>query len=413
MRKTCLNLGILAGMAVLSGCSSTTLCRLSVDNNLNETRTEEMAEVPLGKLGISRGSDFVVAGKDGREVPYQITYDNKLIFPVNIPANGKAEYKIKKGRAAKVAVTATGRRYPERLDDMAWENDKAAYRAYGPALQAKGEKGFGYDLMNKRVAYPVLESRYAKDLDPVARKRVVELRKEGRKAEADSLAASMSYHIDHGDGMDCYSVGPTLGGGTSALLDGKNIVYPYCYDQSQVLDNGPLRFTVKLVFKPEKVGGDNNVVETRVISLDKGSYLNKTVVSYSGLSKARPVVAGIVLHPQNKDGYHADNKARFIAYADSTDNPRNGNGVIYVGAAFPNNNVETYVEWFGTDEQKLRPGALGHILGRCDYVSGKPFTYYWGCGWSKNGVSGYDAWNSYMASFVRKAESPLKITVKH
>ena len=43
-------------------------------------------------------------------------------------------------------VVACGRQYPERLDDVAWENDRAAYRAYGPALQEKGERAFGYDI---------------------------------------------------------------------------------------------------------------------------------------------------------------------------------------------------------------------------------------------------------------------------
>ena len=46
-------------------------------------------------------------------------------------------------------VVACGRQYPERLDDVAWENDRAAYRAYGPALQEKGARAFGYDIWTK------------------------------------------------------------------------------------------------------------------------------------------------------------------------------------------------------------------------------------------------------------------------
>ena len=49
---------------------------------------------------------------------------------------------------------------------MAWENDLVGFRAYGPALQARGESGFGYDLFTKRgTAAPVLEDIYAKELD--------------------------------------------------------------------------------------------------------------------------------------------------------------------------------------------------------------------------------------------------------
>ncbi len=83
--------------------------------------------------------------------------------------------------------------------------------------------------------------------------------------------------------MDCYAVGPTLGCGTAALMDGDEIIYPWCYSTYEILDNGPLRFTVKLEFTPMVVRGDSSVVETRVISLDAGSYLNKTVISYTNL----------------------------------------------------------------------------------------------------------------------------------
>ena len=92
--------------------------------------------------------------------------------------------------------------------------------------------------------------------------------------------------------MDCYAVGPTLGGGTAALMPDSAIVYPYCYKDYEILDNGPLRFTVKLVFNPLVVKNDSNVVETRIIQLDKGSQLNKTTVSYEYLTQATPVAAG-------------------------------------------------------------------------------------------------------------------------
>ena len=103
--------------------------------------------------------------------------------------------------------------------------------------------------------------------------------------------------------MDCYNVGPSLGAGTTALLVDSAIVYPYCYKDVEILDNGPLRFTAQLVFNPIKVNNNLNVIETRIISLDKGSYLNKTKIKYSGLSDSETIVSGIVLHSQNPDGY--------------------------------------------------------------------------------------------------------------
>lgn len=97
---------------------------------------------------------------------YQITYDGKVIFPAAIAAGGTATYTIQTGTPEAFDVKACGRCYPERMDDMAWENDLVAFRAYGPALQAKGERGFGYDLFTKyNTTEPMLEAMYAKELD--------------------------------------------------------------------------------------------------------------------------------------------------------------------------------------------------------------------------------------------------------
>ena len=64
-----------------------------------------------------------------------------------------------------------------------------------------------------------------------------------------------------------------------------------------------MRFTVKLTYNPLIVNGDS-VVETRLISLDAGSQLNKTVVTYDNLKETTPVVAGIVLHdPESSAQY--------------------------------------------------------------------------------------------------------------
>jgi Na+-driven multidrug efflux pump len=41
-----------------------------------------------------------------------------------------------------------------------------------------------------------------------------------------------------------------MGAGIAALMDNEIISYPYCYETYEVLDNGPLRFTVKFTFRP-------------------------------------------------------------------------------------------------------------------------------------------------------------------
>lgn len=404
--------GCLLLAASLAGCSTgEKVVAVSVQNPLDLQRDGEMVEISLNdlkKIKLKTGEGYEVLDKNKEQVPCQLTYNNLLIFPVTVEGKGKAEYTIRAGHPQKVDTVSCGRFYPERLDDIAWENDKAAYRAYGPALQKKGEKAFGYDVFTKSVSYPVVEKRYAMELDPVVRAEIKKLRANGEKAKADSLQRIISYHVDHGNGMDVYNVGPTLGGGTAALMDGENIVYPYCFKDHDILDNGPLRFTMKLTYNPLTVRGDSDVIETRVLSLDKGSYLNRTMVTYQNLSQPTSVAAGLVIHPENPKGYEASATDRFIAYADSTNSPKNGNGIIYVGASFPKPLTSASAVMF----PKEISGAIGHVLGISPYKPGDTFVYYWGSGWSKGGVKDMNAWTSYLKDFSVKLASPLKVSVK-
>lgn len=397
-------------------CNDSRTVTVTVTNPLAMERSNEMVEVSMetvtDRLGLADTAQIVVLNADGQQVPYQITYDGKVIFPAAIAAGGTATYTIQTGTPEAFDVKACGRCYPERMDDMAWENDLVAFRAYGPALQAKGERGFGYDLFTKyNTTEPILEAMYAKELDKETLAKIAELKKTDPKAAAE-LSRERSYHIDHGYGMDCYAVGPTLGAGVAALMVNDSIIYPWCYKNQEILDNGPLRFTVKLEFTPLTVKGDSTVVETRLITLDAGSHLNKTAVSYSNLKETLPIVAGIVLH--EPDGAVVANAAEgYITYVDPTDNAGNDNGKIFVGAAFPTLVKEAKPVLFPEKEKKeLRGGADGHVLAISEYEPGADFTYYWGAAWDKADIKDAAAWNTYMADFARKIRNPLTVTVK-
>lgn len=396
----------------LWGCGNPQSVTVTVTNPLDAGRSGEMVEVSTAKiyqqLNLPDTAQIVIYNEQAQEVPYQRTYDDQLIFPVSVEANASARYTIQQGTPSTVTTVVYGQQYPARLDDIAWENDRAAYRAYGPALQKKGEQAYGYDVFTKSVEHLVVEDRYAMELDTAAWAKVNALRKAGKKQEADELVNKISYHVDHGNGMDCYAVGPTLGGGTSALMPDSTIVYPYCYKDYEILDNGPLRFTLKLTFNPLTVKDDANVIETRVIQLDKGSQLNKTTVTYTNLSQPTPVAGGIVLHAANAEGYAHNAEEGYIAYADPTTNPQSDNGIVYVGAVFPDTVVQTTVQLF----DKPASDALGHVLGICTYQPDADFTYYWGSGWSKYGFPTDADWTEYLKKFARQVRNPLQVTVE-
>lgn len=393
-------------------CNDSRTVTVTVTNPLAMERSNEMVEVSMetvtDRLGLADTAQIVVLNADGQQVPYQITYDGKVIFPAAIAADGTATYTIQTGTPEAFDVKACGRCYPERMDDMAWENDLVAFRAYGPALQAKGERGFGYDLFTKyNTTEPILEAMYAKELDKETLAKIAELKKIDPKAAAE-LSRERSYHIDHGYGMDCYAVGPTLGAGVAALMVNDTIIYPWCYKNQEILDNGPLRFTVKLEFTPLTVKGDSTVVETRLITLDAGSHLNKTAVSYSNLKETLPIVAGIVLH--EPDGaVVADAANGYITYVDPTTGPDNGK--IFMGAAVPAVVKDAKTVLFSEKEKKERNNADGHVLAVSDYEPGSEYVYYWGFAWDKADIKTADAWNRYMADFAQKVRNPLTVKV--
>lgn len=376
----------------LAGLMALTSATVKIENTLPFDRTGEMTSLPLAEVKKKVKGDFVITNGAGTEIPYQITSDETVIFPVTVGANASTTYSIKPGKPAPVTPRCYGRLFPEHKDNFSWENDRAAFTAYGPALQNSGERGFGYDMWTKSVDTLVLEDRYAYSIHPDKKLR-------------------RSLHKDYGNGGDPYIVASTLGGGTAALLDSKGaIIFPWCWIEQEVLDNGPLRLKVRLTYRPVEIEGTKDVVETRVITLDAGSNLNRTEVTYSGLTEPRDVATGLVVHQQNPYAYSFDTAKQYIAYTDSTDNPRNGNGVIYVGAVMPEQ-VESF-RYLPIAEPTR--DALGHILAVSRYNPGKPYTYYWGSAWSKNPTAPASPaeWDLYLSRYADCLANPLKTTLK-
>lgn len=386
-----------------------------VRNNISLDRSNELIEVDMAtvaqRLNMSDTAQIIVLNPDDQQVPYQITNDNKVLFPATVSANKSIVYRIEIGTPEAFGVKACGKCYPERVDDVAWENDLIAFRTYGPALQASGEKAYGFDVWVKRgTTDPVVEDRYKKELNPEVQTKLLELKKKDPKA-ADAFLKSISYHYDHGNGLDCYKVGPTLGACTPALMRGDSIIYPYCYHTQEILDNGPLRFTVKLVYNPVLINGDS-IVETRIIYLDAGTHLNKMTVSYLKLKNPMLMAVGIVLHDEKIDAnINANND--YISYSDPTDRPNDGYGKIFVGAVFPDS-VEGSKSVFypSTEIDKMHDGTFGHVLASKKYMPNTSFTYYWGAAWSEADIKTFDEWNAYLKQSVKKLRAPLQVSIQ-
>lgn len=407
-----------------------------VSNPTSTPRTElislNMSEVKakLGNATHKKGEAYIVKNKRGQQIGSQITHDGLLLIDASVRPHGSATYYVSIGKPYQQKVYATGTLYKIRKDDIAWENDRCAYRVYGPALQKTGERSFGTDIWVKNTPDTVVYERYVKDMngnikgdkmDAKVRALKKQEKVEKNTAKAAALAKQIkalqaesretdiltSFHLDHGNGLDPYRVGATLGLGAPSLMVGKNQVLPYCYKDYRILDNGPLRFTVELTYNPSTVGDMKNVVEHRIISLDKGSNFNKMIVWYDGLIIPTDFATGFPIHEEDTETktFAKD----YVSYADPTDNVEVNNSQVYVGILFPKGIDHTYYQLF----DKKHDGATGHALGlKRGLKNGEKYSYYFGAAWSKYDVRSYAEWQIRIKDYLDALKNPLQVEIK-
>jgi hypothetical protein len=168
-------------------------------------------------------------------------------------------------------VKAYGRFVPEREDDFTWENDKVAFRIYGPNSSGKGQVS-GVDAWLKRVPYPIIDKWYAGHLEGI------------------------SYHEDHGEGYDPYHVGDSRGvGGTAVWIDGEP--WPAGkYQSYEVLQSGEdtVEFTVHYEWQTPL----GLVAERKTMSLVLGEQLYRvdSVFTLDGEPASLPLAIGLTTH---------------------------------------------------------------------------------------------------------------------
>lgn len=436
MKSNYIPKGIMMLLALVGSNYSHAQQATIVVSNSTDAQRQELVEVNMSDVksklaGISpkKGEAYIVKNKAGQQIGSQITHDGKLLIDASVRPHGSATYYISVGKPYQQKVWTTGALYKVRKDDIAWENDRCAYRVYGPALQRTGERSFGTDIWVKNTPDTVVYERYVKDVngningdkvDAQIKKEEQKLKNltgaalEAQKAKIKALKTASheidvttSFHLDHGNGLDPYRVGATLGLGAPGLMVGKDLVLPYCYKTYKILDNGPLRFTVELTYNSSTVGDQKNVVEHRIISLDKGSNFNKMTVWYDGLTHPTDFATGFPIHEEDTETktFAKD----YVSYADPTDNMEGNQSQVYVGVLFPYGIDNTYYQLF----DKKHDGATGHALGiKTGLKDGEKFSYYFGAAWSKYDVRSYTEWQIRIKDYLEALKTPLKVEIK-
>jgi hypothetical protein len=343
-------------------------------SNSSEMQRHEVVELSDSELAKKLLSDsMVICDAFGVDQPYQISHDGKVLLYASVRPYGKAVYKVEKGLPvhSKGRTYVSGRFYAERADDISFENDRAGFRIYGPATQKRGERSYGIDLWVKHSSELLVDSLYRL-----------------------GFSRRLNYHLDYGLGMDPYGVGPTLGCGTPALMVGDSICYPWCYEKYEILDNGPLRFTLRLDFAPVKMG-DDMVTEHRLMQLDRGSNFCKTTVWYEGITRPVSLASGLAVRVADTTSVMMDKN--YIHYADPTMEPERYNSQIFTALIFPDGVDEVRRQMF---DEPMGANA-GHALGIVRNYTGQPYTYYLGMAWSDLDVRSQEEWQIRIQHFLQ------------
>lgn len=385
------SIALVTAVATLALQQAARCQQLQVSNPLNIDRGQEVIEVPLGQviarmhISAAKASELVATDAATRQrIPIQ-AYSSRagaepdtLLLLVNLPARGseKIAFALEPDAPA-LEPLVFGRPVPERKDDFSWENKTVAYRMYGPALEATGEISSGIDVWSKRPPHFVVDSFYKRDHDAAAQHN-----------------PALSYHKDDGIGLDSYDVSKTRGcGGTGVWADGKLNVSKN-YTKVEILSRGPIRFEFVVSYAPWVVTG-RTVTESKRITLDAGSHLNRIVSTYSfdGDSPLQ-LAAGIAIHAGASDT--VSKEKAIAAVWDTPQDPSAGR--IATGlVALPAQNAKT-------------TEAAEHALLLFTRRSGEPFTYYAGSGWSKADMPTAADWNAYLDKFYDLRKSPVAVS---
>jgi hypothetical protein len=376
---------------------------ITVTQEVDGARPGAIVTVPFAQIDAAAPGlrMFHVALRDpkGRVLPSQITnyqhdhrgarYDD-LVFSYDFAAGQKqVVFTLEPASAATAPEKpcAYARFIPERLDDMAWENDRIAHRMYGAALNSEaaaavGERlrGSGIDVWAKRVAYPIVDRWYAKGHDQFHRD-------------------------DEHEGLDLYSIGGARGAGGTGVWDGQKLWTSDNFATAQVLANGPRRAAFKLAYAPFDAGG-GLVTETKQFTVDCGVNFDavESVFDFPGVDAT--IGIGLTQH-KGAEGFPAaaiarDPQGRWISLWE-----QGKDGGVGVAAILAPGTDSAGIVSTGPNER----GITEHLL-LVKATDGAPVRYFTGAGWDRSGqFKGRAEWETYVRNFAAGVAKPLAVTV--
>lgn len=345
-------------------------------NSLGWQRTEVVTvELPDGISATGKA----LHDEKGAAVAFTAADDGRSIrFEAQVDAGTTAGYILTEGTALQPQRrTYAALKMPSSRNDIAWENDLAAYRMYSSTLlSSEPNTANGVDLWQKKTPSPVVDPMYGLS----------------------------NYHAESEYGVDAYSVnGKTLGCGGLGAYVGGHLVLHNPFDHCTVVESSPLHSEFVLTYDNVVINGSSYTKTVR-IETTAGQLLNKATVRLEGEKKTLQLAVALYTHDDMSMAMEGVNYTSVDGLAGRAENKSEGNltsvGVrFYEGIYLPCNSTTQIVD--------------NHLCLLADYEVGTDFTYYFGGGWNVYPAGLYTTdtdWFDALLRFKAEQESPLALT---
>jgi hypothetical protein len=388
MRQIKIFLFLLVAVCFLStSCENRASVIVSVHNKTAIDRPSETVELLFSDLRKSlpvftnlevreHGSNAIVLSQlidsdsDGQ--------NDLLVFQANVGANSSTNYSIIPTQDTSSTHSLVYSRFvPERTDDYAWENNKIAFRTYGPTAQKMIEESIpggtlssGIDCWLKKVDYPIINKWYQK-----------------------YSSGEGSYHKDTGEGVDNFHVGTSRGCGGLGVYLNQELFTSKNFVAYKTIANGPIRTEFVLDYADWKA--DNLIIsEQKRISLDLESNLMHVKVKIDG---TETISVGLTLH-ENDGETSVDTVNGWFSYWQPQVDSELGTAIVidpkyYLG----------YTKVVSDEKDKSQ--LLVHLK-----VIDGIVEYKTGFGWKESKqFKNKTEWNSYLNNCSKEVQEPLLV----
>ncbi|WP_258104876.1 DUF4861 domain-containing protein [Marinoscillum sp. MHG1-6] len=391
-------ISIVLGLAFLASCASKNgLDRtFTIENPAAVDRLAAVVGISIEQLGdisvISNLDDILVEDVLTQEKLRTQWVDNdqdstmdELLFLTGLTAGEKKDIRIywqEGGSTLQPTSESTtySRFVPERTDDYTWENDKVAFRTFGPEAQRMIEENIpggtlssGIDLWLKKVNYSIIDSWYEGNL------------KEGGY-----------YHIDHGEGYDPYHVGKSRGTGGTGVWADDTLLTSKNFAAYRTIAIGPLRTVFELDYAPWSEYG---VKETKRITLDLGSNFSKYEISLSSDQPVPNYTIGITLHEKEGE-VDLNGELGYYSHWEPIKGSQVGEGIV----------IDPTVVIKAFDFRTEVPDQSQLIVLTDSTLT--TLTYYAGFAWTESGqVTTKEDWLQMLANQKEIVDNPVKVNI--